>query len=519
MAKERISMRNVKAVVRLHAQGMSQVQIARVLQIGRGTVQDYLRRLQGSRLDRAAIPAMSDAELEAALFPPAVKQKRAEDALEYQTIVEELRKPHATIEVLWEEYKQAHPDGYCYSHFCDRVRQYRKRMNYSMRQEHKAGDKTFVDFGEGPMITDRVTGIQTRTRLFVSVWGASTYVYAQVVPNETLPQWITANRAALEYYGCCPHAIVPDNLKAAVTTACRYEPAIHPTYLEFAQHYDTVIYPARPHKPKDKAKVENAVRLAQRWIIFRLRNRVFSTITEAQTAVIELVDRFNHRTMKRWGKSRAELFQTLDLPHAKPLPSQPYEYADWRKATVQFNYHVSYEGHEYSVPYTLIHHHVEIRATVSLIEMYHKGERICSHLRSYQKHGATTVHDHMPLAHQKYAEWTPERIMTWAEKYGPAVKEFITHVLQSRRYPEQAYKACIGIIRLGNKFSGERLNHACARALTYRAYSYRSVVTILEKGLDRTTEHCALPLVSSHENIRGAVYYQEPERAARSLSP
>jgi transposase len=512
MTQERTSMRNVKEVIRLHNGGMTQVGIAGALRISRGTVQNYVRRWKASGIDAGSIGSMEQRELEMALFPDVPSKKCTKEIPDLQKILEELRRPHATLEVLWEEYRQENPDGYGYSHFCELMRKYRKTVNYSMRQEHKAGEKTFVDFGEGPVIRERKTGIETKTKLFVSVWGASAYLYAQVVADEGLANWIKTNRMAFEYFGCCPKAVVPDNLKAAVTKACRYEPYVHPTYLEFSRHYDTVILPARPYRPKDKAKAENGVGLAQRWIVFRLRNRVFYSIAEAQEAVIELVEKFNERIMKKWGKSRRELFLSLDKPHAKNLPEQTFEYADWKKVKVQFNYHVNYDGHDYSVPYTLIHSIVEIRASSTMIEVYQKGKRMCSHRRSYQKQGATTQKEHMPVSHQKYAEWTPERIREWAWKYGDAVKELVERIMESRNFPEQAYKACLGIIRLGNKFSKERLNNACQRALKYRSYSYRSVVSILEKGLDHQKEQPILhPVFERHENLRGADYYQEQE--------
>jgi transposase len=481
---------------------MSQVNIARALRIGRGTVQDYLRRLRASGIDLATAQTMKATDLEARLFPTRpMPDHKAMPA--YQEIFEELSKPHATLAVLWEEYLQAHPTGYSYSYFCEQVRKRRKQMKIGMRQAHIAGEKTYVDFGDGPMITD-AAGVRTKTRLFVSSWGASSYVYAQVVPNETLEYWVRANRAAFEFYGCCPAAIVPDNLRSAVTKACRYEPTINTTYLEFARHYDLVILPARPRKPKDKAKVENAVGLVQRWIVFRLRNHVFHTIAEAQAAVLPLVKLFNERLMRQWKKSRRELFETLDKPHAKPLPERPYEYALWKHATVQFNYHVHFDGHDYSVPHRYIHLPVELRATTSMVEIFCRNECIAQHLRSTKQHAATTVSDHMPPAHQKYAEWTPERIMQWAEKYGVHVKELVLQILQSRRHPEQAYKSCLGIIRLGTKFP-DRLNAACKRALAYRAYSYRSVCTMLEKGL--TCDAPAQPQRIEHANVRGAAYF------------
>ena len=419
------------------------------------------------------------------------------------------------MSVLWEEYKQQNTEGYQYSYFCDLFNAYRGTLNYSMRQEHKAGEKTFLDFGDSPIvIIDRQTGEETRTKVFVSVWGASNLMYAESSFDEKLATWISLNIHALEYYGCCSRAMVPDNLRSAVSKASRYEPDINPTYAEFAEHYGTVIFPARPYRPKDKSRAENGVKLAKRWILFRLRNQAFYTLIELNQAIRVLLDDFNRRIMKKMKKSRRELFELWDKPHALPLPEKRYEFAEWKKAKVQFNYHIAYDNHHYSVPYTLIHKTADIKATRMLVEVYHQGNRICCHARSYKEHGYTTVKEHMPERHAKYLDWTPERILTYAGKYGPSVKALVQEVMAQRKFPEQAYKSCMGIIRLENRYSAERLNLACRRALTFKAYSYRSVMNILEKGLDKQeslslSPSSAIAVTRNHENIRGAGYYTE----------
>jgi transposase len=409
---------------------------------------------------------------------------------------------------LWEEYKRQYPNGYQYSYFCDLFNVYRGKLNYSMRQEHKAGEKVFIDFGDSPLkIIHPQTGAERSTKIFVCVWGASNYMFAEGCFDEKLATWIKLNINALEYFGCCPRAMVPDNLKSAVSKASRYEPDINPTYAEFAEHYGTVIFPARPYRPKDKSKAENGVKLAKRWILFRLRNEKFYSLADLNIAIGILLKEFNKRIMKKFRKSRKELFELLDKPHALKLPDSPYEFAEWKKAKVQFNYHVGYEGHNYSVPYTFIHKEVDIKAASTLIEIYHHGKRICSHVRNNKAYGYTTVTAHMPQSHQRYLEWTPDRILHYAEKYGPAVKSLVQKVMESRKFPEQAYKSCLGIIRLENKYSADRLNLACLRALEYRAYSYNSVVNILQKGLDKQNSLLPAKIQINHENIRGANYY------------
>jgi transposase len=508
MAQERISMRKIREVLRLHYEaGISQTKISEIVHISRYAVQQYIIRFIAAGLSWPS--DISNDDLERKLFPDRNnKTDKRRPEPDYLNLLEEIRKPDATLAVLWEEYKQQHPDGYQYSYFCDLFNAYRQKLNYSMRQEHKAGEKTFIDFGDSPIkIINPQNGTERSTKIFVSVWGASNYMFAQSSFDEKLSTWIKLNIGALDYFGCCPRAMVPDNLRAAVSKASRYEPDINPTYAEFAEHYGTVIFPARPYRPKDKSKAENGIKLAKRWILFRLRNEKFYSLNDLNVAIGILLREFNKRIMRKFKKSRKELFELLDKPHALRLPEAHYDFAEWKKAKVQFNYHVSYEGHNYSVPYTFIHKEVDVKASSALIEIYYNGKRICSHIRSNKTNGYTTVTEHMPQSHQKYLEWTPDRILHYAEKYGPAVKELIQKVMESRKFPEQAYKSCLGIIRLENKYTAVRLNLACQRALAYRAYSYNSVVNILQKGLDKQSSLLPAKTPINHENIRGANYY------------
>jgi len=504
-------MRKIKEVLRLHYEaGLSQANIAKVNHISRYTVQQYIMRFSAAGLNWPLNESVNEMALESKLFPGKL-DKSDRPAPDYGYLLQEIRRPDATLSVLWEEYKQQHPDGYQYSYFCDLFNAYRGKLNLSRRQEHKAGEKTFLDFGDSPLvITDRQAKTQTPTKIFVSVWGASNFLYAESSLDEKLATWISLNIHALEYYGCCPRAMVPDNLKSAVSKASRYEPDINPTYAEFAEHYGTVIFPARPYRPKDKSKAENGVTLAKRWILFRLRNQTFYSLSELNQAIRGLLDDFNNRIMKKIKKSRRELFELWDKPHALPLPQRRYEFAEWKKAKVQFNYHIACDDHNYSVPYTFIHKQVDIKATRNLVEVYYKGNRICCHARGYIAHGYTTLREHMPEKHLKYLEWTPDRILSYAGKYGASVKALVQEIMAQRKYPQQAYKSCMGIIRLENAYSAQRLNLACQRALQYRAYSYRSIVNILDKGLDKQMSSPSSPSVSrNHENIRGADYYNE----------
>lgn len=512
MVMERIRMRKIKEVLRLRFENrLSAEKIGRCCNLGKTTARSYILRFREAGLAWPLSEDVTDEALEQTLFPAAGGKKNKREPLNYEYLVQEMKRSGVTLQLLWEEYKEVTPDGYKYAQFCNLYRAHVKTLNYSMRQEHKAGEKVFVDFGKGIDIVNCKDGGLVPTKLFVAVWGASNFMFAKTTLGEDLGNWIDVNIAALEYFGCCPKAIVPDNLKSGVNKACRYEPEINPTYADFARHYGMVIFPARPHRPKDKPKAENGVKLAKRWILAKLRNRVFYSVTEVNTAIKKLLGIANLKIMKRIKKSRKELFETLDKPNALPLSAERYEFAEWKKVMVNIDYHVCFNDHYYSVPYTLIRQELEIRAARNIIEIFKKGERICSHKRSYQKHKYTTVKEHMPKAHQQYADWGPQRILEWAGKYGPAVKALVEKVMDDRSYPEQAYRSCLGIIRLENKYSAGRLNKACQRALQYNLYSYKGVKNILIKGLDQQNDADkteSAPVIQ-HENIRGAGYFQD----------
>jgi len=513
-------MRKIKEVLRHHYEtGLSQSDSGKVCRVSRSTVQEYLLRFNASKYSWPLPEGMTDDELERALFPGYVGRKQDHEILNYEYLLAELKKPNVTKEVLWTEYKQETPDGYQYSYFCELLAKYRKTLQVSMRQEHKAGEKGFLDFGDGLKLVNPETGEKIPTKIFVLVWGASQYTYVQATLSEDLPSWIEVNTKAMEYFGCCPKACVPDNLKSAVSKACRYEPDINPTYADFARHYGTAILPARPYRPKDKSLAETGVRLAKRWILARLRNRIFTNLAALNQAIEELLEQLNGRPLRKLNKSRKELFETLDKPNALSLPAQRYEFAEWKKARVNVNYHISFDQHDYSVPYTLIGQIIEVRATCHTVEIIKSGQCVCSHQRSYRSHHYTTVSSHMPPAHKKYLEWTPQRILNWAEKYGPAVKVLTQKIMAQRHHPEQAFKACLGIIRLEKHYSAQRLNAACQRAIDYKIYTYKGVHNILQKNLDQIgLETTSTKPAIRHENIRGADYYaQNMERERESL--
>jgi transposase len=515
MANRRLPVRKIKEVLRLKYDcNLSDRQIARSCQVSRSTIADYIMKAKAAGLSWPEASELTDTQLEERLFPvkriPAFFKRPEPD---YEHIYNELRtyrKLNLTLIQLWLEYKEAHPDGYQYSQFCELYRRWRSKLDYVMRQEHRAGEKVFIDYCDGLSILDISTGELVPTQLFVAVWGASSYTYGEASLSQTLPDWIGAHRRAMEYYVCVPRVLVPDNLKSGVNRACRYEPEMNPTYADMAEHYGCAVVPARPRKPRDKAKVEVGVQVAQRWILAVLRHRTFYSLAELNAAIRECLERLNNRPMKKLGKSRRELFETIDRPNALPLPARPYEYAEWYKAKVNLDYHIEVDRHYYSVPFRLLREKVDVRLTAGTVEVFRKGERVAAHARSYIRGQYTTLKEHMPPEHRAYAEWSPSRFIKWAAKTGDATAQVVEKILATRSYPEQGYRACLGIIRLGRHYEPERVEAAAERALKYNACSYRSMKAILSTGLDRRDEspetgQMSLPI---HQNIRGKEYYQ-----------
>jgi len=514
MAKARLSMRKIKEVLRLkHHCGLSRRQVAHSCQISRSTVADYLYRAEKAGITWPPPEDLTDPELEQRLFPPqAGTPFSAKPLPDFDTIYQELKahkKFNLTLDLLWREYKEQHPDGYQYSQFCERYRRWRGKLDYCMRQDHRGGEKLFVDYGEGLSLVDPKSGEPIPTELFVAVWGASNYTYAEATLTQQLPDWIGSHTRAFQYFGCVPKVVVPDCLKGAVSRACRYEPELNPTYAEMASHYAICVLPARPARPRDKAKVETGVLIAKRWILAALRHRTFYNLAELNGAIQELLERLNSRPLRKVKKSRRELFLAFDHPNALCLPEKPYEYAEWRVATVNIDYHIEVERHYYSVSYKLLREKLDVRLTAHTVEAFLKGERVAAHVRSFVPYGHTTLKEHMPPSHQSHLEWTPSRIVTWAKKIGPQTAELVHQIIESRTYPEQAYRSCLGILRLEKHYPKERLEKAAGRALRFGALSLRSLRNILSSGLDHL-EHddkSAASSVSAHENIRGSRYY------------
>jgi len=517
MAKERLSMRKIKEILRLHFEHQQSArQIAKSCDIARSTVKEYLHRAEQAQLTWPLSPEMDDATLENQLFPPAplrASEKHQMPPMEY--LHRERKRKKVTLQLLWHEYKEANPEGYQYSQFCERYRQWTQKLDVCLRQEYHAGEKLFVDYaGQTLPIHDPLTGQTQEAYLFVATLGASNYTFAEATLTQDLPSWIQSHVRAFEFFNGVAEILVPDNLKTGVTHPCRYEPDINPTYLDLAEHYGTVVIPARVHKAQDKAKVESAVLIAERWILAALRNHTFFSLEELNQAIQEKLHDLNFRRFQKLDTTRKELFENLDRPALKPLPQKPYEYAEWKKTTVNIDYHIAIDHHYYSVPYQLTREPVEVRITLTTIEVLFKNKRVASHARSYRQGGFTTLKEHMPKAHQQYLEWSPSRIIRWAQQLGPNTEKLVTHILENKPHPQQGFRSCLGIIRLGKQYSKERLEAACAYALSIHGFFYKSVQSILKNGLDQ--KHTLLPnreeatplLPLQHPNIRGKEYYQ-----------
>ena len=505
-------MRKIKEILRLKFElGRRQRQIARSCGIGKTTVAECLARFRGSGLSWPQAARLDAATLEHKLYPPTEAVAAAERAVpDWPHIHQELRRKGVTLTLLWYEYKAVHPDGYQYSWFCDRYRAWSAKRDVVMRQEHRAGEKLFVDYaGQTVEVVDRDSGEIRQAQIFVAVLGASSYTYAEATWTQQLPDWIGSHVRAFAFFGGVPELAVPDNLRSGVSKAHRYEPDLNPTYRDLASHYGVAVLPARVRKPRDKAKAEVGVLLVERWILAALRNRTFFSLAELNREIAKLLERLNTRPFTKLPGSRRELFEQLERPALRPLPAQPYEFAEWKKVRVNIDYHVEIDGHYYSVPYQLVKKTLEARFSERTVECFHNGQRVSSHVRSRLKGHHTTVAEHMPTAHRSYAERTPQRLVRWAAKTGPATASVVQTILERRAHPQQGFRSCLGIMRLGKRFGEERLEAACRRALSLGACSYKSIESILRHGLDRNAlpKPQELELTIEHDNIRGSGYY------------
>lgn len=509
-------MRKIKEVMRLRTScDLSDRAIAHSCGIARSTVAEYLRRAGAAGLTWPLPDELDDARLEALLFPllpslPSLPPGLRPQPDWAQLHLELKRHKNVTLFLLWQEHKAIHPEGHQYSRFCELYSQWRGRQDLVMRQTHRAGEKLFIDYaGQTVPVVNRYTGEVRQAEVFVAVLGASSYTYSEATWTQGLPDWIASHVRALDDLGGVPEVLVPDNLKSGVTSPHLYEPDLNPTYQEMARHYGVAVVPARAGRPKDKAKVEAGVLLAERWILARLRHQTFFSLADLNQEIARLRRDLNDRPFQKLSGCRRSLYEELDRPALRPLPAPPYEYAEWKKVRVHIDYHVDVAKHYYSVPHALVGEECEARVTATTVEVFHRSRRVASHGRSSLKGRHTTVPEHMPTSHRQYAQWTPERLVRWAGEAGGAVAAVATRILESRPHPQQGYRSCLGVMRLGKQYGNERLEAACQRALATGACSYKSLASILKSGLDQQPlPQAAAPAPAiEHGNIRGAGYF------------
>ena len=514
MPNKRLSMRHIKEMLRLKFEAnLSHRKIARCLDIAVGTVSVYARRALEIGLTWPLPSEMSDNDLEQLLFPePKANGRHGRVMPDCAAIHQELKRKGVTKQLLWEEYKQAHGDaGYQYSQFCGYYREWLAKQKRSMRQVHRAGEKCFVDYsGATVPIVNPDTGEIHSAQIFIATLGASNCTFATASWSQQKADWIEAHAQAFTFFGGVPEVIVPDQLRSAVSKPCRYEPQINASYQHMATHYNTVIIPARPLKPKDKAKAENAVLIVQRWILAKLRHQTFFTLADLNATIRVLLDDLNRRPFKKLPGSRLSQFERLEKPALKPLPSQPYHYTEFKCARINIDYHFEFDKHFYSVPHHLVKHQVDIQASRDSVAVFFKGQQVARHVRSLRQGGFTTDPHHMPQAHRQHQQWTPERLTRWAVKIGPFTEQVVIRMLERKRHPEQAYRACLGLLNLSKQYAPMRLEAACQRALHINAPRLKNIRTILESNMDQLP----LPLHPSkattsepHSNVRGADYY------------
>lgn len=507
-------MRQIKEILRLRFEHKLSIRkIAASCSVPASTVGDYLKRAEAAGLGWPWPEEWTDDQIfERLLGVPEASPEVAQALPDWAHVHQELRRQSVTLRLLWQEYRQSHPEGYGYSRFCELYERWAGCLDPVLRQVHLPGEKLFVDWaGQTVPIRNSADGTVAPAFIFVAVLGASNKTYAEAFLNQKLPSWLTAHCHAYEFFGGVPKVTVPDNPKTAVVKTCRYEPLLHASYQEMAQHYGTVIIPARPRRPKDKAKVEGGVLIAERQILAALRDRQFFHVSALNIALRAGLLGLNAQPFQKLEGSRDRWFEAHERAVLLPLPAQPYELAIWQKASVNIDYHVVADKHYYSAPHALIHAELDVRLTETTVEIFHQSKRVAAHVRSFQIGQFTTLEEHRPKSHQRYLQWTPSRLIHWAEKVGPFCGKLVEQILHSRPHPEMGFRSVLGIMRLGKGVGAARLEAASRRALHFGACSYRSIQSILEHQLDHQPLEQELPLHSpNHPNLRGKDYYHAP---------
>jgi transposase len=507
MPQQRMDIRMIKDILRLKYQGnLSHERIALSLSISKGAVAKYLSLAGAAGLDWPSTAELDEASLERRLMGGGGPLARVVEP-DYARVHVELRRKGVTLMLLWAEYRAANEGRrtWAYTQFCGHYKAFAKTLKRSMRQQRRAGEKLFIDYA-GPTL-ELANG--ARAQVFVAAMGASSYTFACATADQSMRSWLGAMARALAFYGGVPQLIVPDNPRALVSQACRYEPTLNATVHDFARHYGVSILPARPYSPKDKASAESAVQVVERWLMARLRHTVLADVHAADAALAALLPSLNERRFQKLDGSRASFFAALDAPTLSALPAQPWQWATFKTVTVHIDYHVEIEGHRYSVPHSLVGLKLEARITDALVEVLHRGERVACHARSARRGGFTTLDEHMPAAHRAHKEWTPERLIHWGADIGENTGRFVTQLLQRFRHPEHGYRSCLGLLSLAKRYGPQRVEVACTLALELGAGQYRHVRDILANGRDLIERPAPAPewVSPDHDNLRGASYF------------
>ncbi|MGZ5000600.1 MAG: IS21 family transposase [Methylomonas sp.] len=517
MPTQRVSMHKIKEVIRLKAACLPLRTIASASKLSLGAVAKYVKAAEQAGLSWPLPAELTDDALHRLLSgidQPTTASGRYV-APDYATIHQELKRKGVTLQLLWHEYRaEQGASGYAYSQFCTLYRQFKRSLKRSMRQTHQAGEKLFVDYaGQTVAITDPASGEIRTAQIFVAVLGASNYTFAEATWSQQLPDWLGSHVRALTFFGGAPAIVVPDNLKSGVDRACRYDPDINRSYAELAAHYGMAVIPARPRKPQDKAKVEVGVQIVERWILAALRRQTFFSLHDLNAAIRPLLAQLNAKPFKKLSGNRLSAFESLDKPALRPLPTASYEFAQWKKARVNIDYHIEFEGHYYSVPHTLVGKEIECRITASTVECLYQQQRVAVHVRSAKRGAHSTIDEHMPKSHRAHMRWTPGKLLNWALSIGPATRDVVEYQLTHKPHPEMGYRTCLGLLALARQYGHERLEAACQRALAIHSPYRKSVLSILQAGLDQTplppnqTTPAKEPVTPCHDNVRGAEYY------------
>ncbi len=508
-------MRRIRDCLRLHFENkFNQTEISRALGISRSTVQDYLSRLAIRNITFEQAANLSDTDLETLFFKREKDDSKPSDQskeLDYEYLHKELQRPCVTLRLLWEEYKKTVPDGHQYSQFCWYFQQWRKKLKVYMRQNHIAGERIFADYsGKKPSIVNRFTGEIHDVDLLVLCWGCSHYTYAEAQPSQELKYWIMGHVRAFDYFGCVSKLVVPDNLKSGVTKAHRYDPDVNPTYTELSEHYGFGVLPARPYRPRDKAKVETSVQIVQRWIVARLRNQVFHSIEDLNRAIRLLLEELNNRPMQKLHRSRKELFEELDKPNSLALPLDRFAYRQSYAPTINLDYHIEIEKRYYSVPWTYYGKKIQVYLSDGIVSVFFREERIAIHNELKKPYTYATQPEHMPPKHRACHDWSIAVVLRKSREVGPATEVLIKKIIAQKQHPQQGFRPSQGILRLGETYGNDRLEAAASIAAAFDFTRVQQIASILKNGKDRPAEE-ATGIVDNISNVRGPEYYTPKE--------